>query len=294
MTAGPLVVFGFLVLPALAALRVAPGLASAFAISARDARRSRSWAASGSPTGRTCPRARCASPWWRRAGRSRAWRMRLRARPRRGRAARARWSLLASFARLARLRDALRGSRRSGGARRCRAARCPSRVASRPVAVLPFENATGQPLRMSQGLLKDAERAVGDPPRPSPTVPDLLQQRAAFELQRRGFAVVPVELPAALPSARRAARRGRAAAEAGLAGSCWPARCAASRSRETRAAAGAPRPHAARRAEPAGAVDGRREAAGADPLRAHAAGGPARRRAADLRRRLREPLDERR
>ena len=34
MTVGPLVVFGFLVLPALAALRVAPGLGSAFAISA--------------------------------------------------------------------------------------------------------------------------------------------------------------------------------------------------------------------------------------------------------------------
>jgi hypothetical protein len=70
--------------------------------------------------------------------------------------------------------------------------------------VLPFSNATGQALRMPQGLRKDAARALGDPfAEPGPTVPDLLQERAALELARRGFAVVPLErVRAAVPHAR--------------------------------------------------------------------------------------------
>jgi hypothetical protein len=76
----------------------------------------------------------------------------------------------------------------------------PEPVATRPVAVLLFANATGQPLRMSQGLLGDASRALGNSPADeSPSVPDALQRRAVFELERRGFAVIPVEqLPASL------------------------------------------------------------------------------------------------
>jgi len=217
MTAGPLVVFGFLVLPALAALRVAPGLAAAFAISAAIASVSflgGFWLSyrADLPAGPVC--VAMVAVCWALAGGA----MRLRA---------ARGAAALLLALLASLPAAPLGcaSRFAAAQERQNAplprGTLPEPVASRAVAVLLFENATGRPLRLSQGLLKDAERAVGQPSSAErPTVPAALQQRAAFELERRGFAVIPIEqLPAALarpPGEPLAAAR--AAAEAGLGG----------------------------------------------------------------------------
>ena len=126
MTAGPLVVFGFLVLPALAALRVAPGLVAAFAISAAIAAFSflgGFWLSyrADLPAGPVCV-AVVAACWALANGA-----MRLRA-PRARGAAALLLALLASLpAALARLRVALRDARRNSRASRCRAARCPSR-----------------------------------------------------------------------------------------------------------------------------------------------------------------------
>jgi ABC-type Mn2+/Zn2+ transport system permease subunit len=185
MTAGPLVVFGFLVLPPLAALRVAPGLGSAFGISAVLAVVSflggfgLSYRAD-LPAGPVC--VAVAGACWVLA--SLAMRLRTGAR------ATALLVLAAvlpgSLGCASRLRDA--GERTASELPR---GTLPEGVGA-PIAVLPFANATGQTLRMPQGFLKDVGRAVGDPfAEPSPTVPDLLQQRAAFELARRGFEVVP-------------------------------------------------------------------------------------------------------
>ena len=126
MTVGPLVVFGFLVLPALAALRVAPGLGSAFAISAARggalvSRRLRTLLSRGPAGG---PRLR------RRGGGLLGAREPLDAPAReparrRAAAARSRRSRVA-----ARLRVALRGRRAAPVRARSRAARCP-RASSR-------------------------------------------------------------------------------------------------------------------------------------------------------------------
>jgi ABC-type Mn2+/Zn2+ transport system permease subunit len=219
MTAGPLLVFGFLVLPALAALRIAPGLAVAFALSALIAAGSflgGFWLSyrADLPAGPVCV-AVVAACW---VGASAA--MRLRGRGRRHAAA-----LLLVLA------SAL-GAAPLGCASRFAAAEevrnaalprgtLPEPAASRPVAVLLFANATGQPLRLSQGLLGDASRALGNAPADeSPTVPAVLQRRAVFELERRGFLVIPVEqLPVALsrPTGDPLAAA-RAAASAGLDG----------------------------------------------------------------------------
>jgi len=72
----------------------------------------------------------------------------------------------------------------------------PQGLASQPIAVLPFLNATGQPLTIPQGFLDEVARALGSQTvQPRFSVPDALQQRAAFELERRGFQtlLVPVE-----------------------------------------------------------------------------------------------------
>lgn len=196
MTAGPLVVFGFLVLPALTALRVAPGLAAAFAISAALAAFSflgGFWLSyrADLPAGPVCV-AVVAACW---ALANVALRLR---------APRARGAAALLLALLASLPAAPLGCASRFAAAQERQSEplprgtLPEPSASGAVAVLPFENATGQPLRMSEGLLKDASRAVGQPSAPeSPTVPAALEQRAAFELERRGFAVVPLEeLPA--------------------------------------------------------------------------------------------------
>ncbi len=191
MTAGPLLVFGYLVLPALAALRVAPGLASAFAISAGVAAFSflgGFWVSyrADLPAGPVCV-----------AGVAACWAlaslgMRLRAR--------ARTAALLLLAALlpASLGCASRESRLAAAAQQRESplprGTLPEPLAGRPVAVLPFVNATSQSLRMSEGLLKDAERAVGaGSAGPSPSVPELLRERAAIELRRRGFEVLPPE-----------------------------------------------------------------------------------------------------
>jgi len=215
MTAGPLVVFGFLVLPALAALRVAPGLASAFAISAGIAVFSFStgfWLSyrADLPAGPVCVAVVAAC--WAIASLT----MRLRARRRAAALLTLALALLTvSGCATREARLAAAAEERSSPLPR---GTLPEPVASRPVAVLPFVNATDKPLRLSEGLLKDAER-IGDPfVGPPPTVPDLLRQRAELELQRRGFAVIPSEqLPATLahPPAEPLAAA-HVAAQAGL------------------------------------------------------------------------------
>jgi ABC-type Mn2+/Zn2+ transport system permease subunit len=215
MTAGPLVVFGFLVLPALAALRAAPGLVSAFAISAALASLSfvgGFWISyrADLPAGPVC--VAVAAVCWGLVTLA----MRLRVR-RRG----ASLLLLAVVLALP-----------QGCASRWRAAQerassplpggtLPEALAAQPIAVLPFVNATGQPLRMPQGLLTEASRAVGRTvAEPSTTVPDRLQERAGVELERRGFRVVPLEqVRAAVPHALEPPLAGAgAAASAGLDG----------------------------------------------------------------------------
>jgi len=217
MTAGPLVVFGFLVLPALAALRIAPGLTSAFAISALVATASflgGFWLSyrADLPAGPVCV-AVVAACW---AVASLA--MRLRAH------LSALGLLLVAIALATSSGCAQRAERLAAAAEERDSplprGTLPAPVASHPVTVLPFANATDKPLLLSQGLLKDAERAIGDPAGPSPSVPDALRERAAIELQRRGFEVTPVEPPSAALAhiPEEPLRAARAAADAGLGG----------------------------------------------------------------------------
>ncbi|HXX49554.1 MAG TPA: metal ABC transporter permease, partial [Myxococcota bacterium] len=64
-----------------------------------------------------------------------------------------------------------------------------------PIAVLPFRNETGASLRLaSVNPLDELARAIGrEGNDPSLTVLDLLEVRAAQELARRGYAVVPTD-----------------------------------------------------------------------------------------------------
>jgi zinc transport system permease protein len=197
MMAGPLLVFGFLVLPALAALRLAPGLASAFAISAALAALAFLGGFALSlradlPPGPVC--VAVAAACWLLASFAAPLRTR-------GRSA-------ASLLLLAALALPSACAARSDSAARRAVSPLPRGslplIASAPIAVLPFTNSTGRSLRMPQGPVKDAARALGDPfAEPGPTVPDLLQARAALELQRRGYEVVPLEaVYAAVPHAR--------------------------------------------------------------------------------------------
>jgi ABC-type Mn2+/Zn2+ transport system permease subunit len=218
MTAGPLLVFGFLVLPPLAALRIAPGLTSAFAISALFATGSflgGFWVSyhADLPAGPVCVGVVAAC--WMLAS------LVMRLRARHGVAA----VLLLALA-LATSPGCATRAERSAAVAEQRAAplprgTLPEPAPAHPVTVLPFANATGQRLRMRQGLLKDVGGALGDPAsEDDPTVLTALRQRAAFELERRGFAVVPVEaLPPALahpPQDPLAAAR--VAADAGVPG----------------------------------------------------------------------------
>jgi ABC-type Mn2+/Zn2+ transport system permease subunit len=186
MMVGPLVVFGFLVLPALAALRVAPGLATAFAISAGVAAfsfLSGFWISyqADLPAGPTC--VAVAGACWAASGPL------MRSFARRGAAA-----LLLLLAVLGTLHGC--APRFEAAAQRA-ASPLPRGTLPeslpQPIAVLPFENATGQPLNIPQGFLDEAARAMGGGAAQRRfTVPDALQQRAGFELERRGFAVVVV------------------------------------------------------------------------------------------------------
>jgi zinc transport system permease protein len=212
---GPLMVFGFLVLPALGALRIAPGIASAFAIAAAIAATSFLGGfaiayRADLPAGPVAV-ALAAAIW---LGIGFAARVR---------GARAAGAVIVGVVALLPLAGC------GGGPFGTRAPRPLGAVArgslpelepSQTIAVLAIENATGQPLRLQSGNpLKDLARAVGDDfGTPPATVMDLLQQRAVAELERRGYPVVPLEevrraIPAAADDAVSAAR---AASRAGL------------------------------------------------------------------------------
>jgi len=216
--AGPLVVFGFLVLPALAALGAGRGLAATIAIAAAVA----AGAFLGGfavacradlPAGPTCVAAAAV-----------AWLA-------------VRWggALLGSRRAASALAVAalLLGGGPLGCAERFAAAEAraaaplphgtlPALAPGRAIAVLRFENATGQALRIpASSPLKEVARAAGDPfAAPAETVPDLLQRRAAFELARRGYEVVPPDrMRSALEGAPGDPRSAaRVAARAGLEG----------------------------------------------------------------------------
>ena len=217
MNVGPLVVFGFLVLPALAALRIAPGVASAFVLSAVIA--------AVSFVG----------------GFAVAYRADLPAGPVGVAVAAAIWGVVGLVAQLRERRHAittlavllalfpLAGC--GGGPFGSRAPRAfaalprgslPELDPARPIAVLPIDNATHSDLRLqSANPLKDLGRALGDEfGTPPATVMDLLQQRAIAELQRRGYAVVAFDaVRTAVPHASNDASAAvRAASRAGLDG----------------------------------------------------------------------------
>ncbi len=189
MNVGPLVVFGFLVLPALGALRVAPGIASAFAIAAAIAATSFL------------------------GGFAVAYRADLPAGPVAVALAAAIWAAIGLGARLRGPRAAIAaiglavialpllgcgggplGTRAPAPFAELPRGSLPDLDPTRTIAVLPIENATGQDLRLQNGNpLKDLGRALGDDfGTPPATVMDSLQQRAVAELQRRGLAVVPL------------------------------------------------------------------------------------------------------
>jgi ABC-type Mn2+/Zn2+ transport system permease subunit len=221
MDAGPLVVFGFLVLPALAALRVAPSLGAALAISAA--------------IGALCSV----------AGFALAYRVDLPTGPTSVALAAATWLAVSGAARL--LRRLRRGSiaRASTiallllvpwlpGIQGCSAlldtpheepalprGSLPDLSARGPVVVVRFRNETGDSLRLASGNpLKEMQRAVGRSDAPVWTVPDALQQRAVSELARRGVDVLDFEasrnalpdVPADAQGAARSAREAEIAA----------------------------------------------------------------------------------
>lgn len=212
MNVGPLVVFGFLVLPALAALRVAPNLKIAFLLSAVVAAVSSVGGfaialRADLPAGPTS--VALAACFWLLSGAIGRW-----------------WigAARAASAGLLLVMMLLPGCATTGGGSPNPSipagGSLPEVDPARPVAVLRFRNETGDPLHLSHGNpLKDLGRALGDPfAAPPPTVTDGLRGIAAQELERRGFAVVPPdgipasEVPSDAPSAARAAR------QAGLSG----------------------------------------------------------------------------
>ncbi len=214
MTAGPLVVFGFLVLPPLAALRLAPRLGLAFVLAAA--------VAAGASVG----------------GFALAYHADLPAGPTSVALAGAAWLLAAGFGRL---RTRGRGLRALvvlaalllGGATLLGCAtREPGRdpaplprgtlpdLSGRgPVVVAPFRNETGDPLRIPDpNPLSELGRAAGDPfADPGRSVPDALQAQAVQALTRRNVAARSVEearaiYPHAPADAAAAARTAQAAA----------------------------------------------------------------------------------
>lgn len=217
MTAGPLVVFGFLVLPPLAALRLAPRLGAAFAVAAA--------LAAGASVG----------------GFALAYRADLPAGPTSVALAGGAWLLAAGLGRLRARRRGLHaflvlGALLAGGvglagcaAPRLGAEPAPLRRSTLPdlagrgaVTVAPFRNETGDPLRIpSSNPLDELGRAAGDPfAGPGQTVPDALQALAVQELTRRNVAVRGLDeargsFPRAPADAAAAARRAR---ESGLEG----------------------------------------------------------------------------
>ncbi len=204
MTAGPMVVFGFLVLPALAALRLTTHLAMTFLVAGAIAT--------------VCSL----------GGFVLSYHADLPAGPVYVLLAAGIWSLAGALARLRRrmamtvavlvlasIVVPLAG---------CGLLKTPDERAAEPaergslpalagaVAVLPFRNETGQTLRLaSSSPLDEFARALGrSADASSLTVLDLLQVRAAQELVRRGYSVVPLETVSAAvkqtPSDWRAAQ----------------------------------------------------------------------------------------
>jgi ABC-type Mn2+/Zn2+ transport system permease subunit len=194
MTAGPMVVFAFLVLPALAALRVTTHLAATFLVAAGIATACSLGGFELSyradlPAGPVY--VLLAAGVWVLAGATARARRRL--------------ALAAGLLFLALTPLALSG---------CGLLRTPDERAAEPaprgnlpafegagaVAVLPFRNETGEALRLSSANpLDELSRALGRASSdPSLTVLDLLQVRAAQELARRGYDVVPLQTVSAV------------------------------------------------------------------------------------------------
>jgi zinc transport system permease protein len=213
MDAGPLVVFGFLVLPPLAALRVAPGLGAAIAISAA--------------IGAFCSV----------GGFALGYRIDMPTGPTSVALAAACWVALtagARFVQRTRSAAALLLVIGASGTLGCGlllgmepAAPEVSRgtlpdLADRPaVSVARFRNDTGVPLRIPSGNpLSEAKRAIGRSDDEAWTVVDALQAQASVELARRGIVVhsfeedraalveVPADPRAAAELARAAGRDG--------------------------------------------------------------------------------------
>jgi ABC-type Mn2+/Zn2+ transport system permease subunit len=226
MTVGPLVVFGFLTLPALGALRVAGSLGAAFAIAAAIG--------AASSLG----------------GFALAYHADLPAGPVDVALAAALWLVLSLAGPLRRRRHRVGSAGAAiavlvvtavaaGGATGCaangpanaeRAASAPASAPgglpapdpARPIAVLRIRNETGETLRVPGGNpLRELGRAAGDPFAPrGVTVPDLLEIGAAEALAARGFAVLPLEEVRSLVPAAPADRASAVAAakRAGLPG----------------------------------------------------------------------------
>ena len=192
MDAGPLVVFGFLVLPALAALRVAPGIGAAMAIAAAIGAISSA------------------------GGFAIAYRVDLPTGPTSVAVAAVCWLGVSAGARLARRLARGRSLRASAvtvvvllGVCAAASLGCgglfagakiddsplprgslPDLSARAPVSVARFRNDTATPLRIPSGNpIPEAERAIGRDAGADWTVPDALQLHAVNELARRGVAV---------------------------------------------------------------------------------------------------------
>ncbi|HKJ25061.1 MAG TPA: metal ABC transporter permease [Myxococcota bacterium] len=219
INAGPLVVFGFLMLPALAALRIAPGLGTAMAIAAAIGALS---SVGGFvvayrvdlPTGPTSV-ALAAACWLVIVAFAR-----LRARPGRAGVVLLALALSASVAPTLGCGSFMKP--RTDVEDPLPRGTLPDLVGQGPVSVARIRNETGQPLVIASGNpLKEVPRALGDPFRePAWTVPDALQEIAVRELARRGVDVrSAAEVRDALPDAPAdPLAAGRDAKQAGLAG----------------------------------------------------------------------------
>jgi hypothetical protein len=206
MTVGPLVVFGFLTLPALCALRVAPRLGAAFAIAALVA------AASSLGGFAIAYRADlpagpvdivlAAALWLAASGLARLLESRAR---------RSALRIAASGAVVLLAGLTLAGCAESGAPEGESAGGAPAPLSrgtlpasERPIAVLRFRNETGESLRIaSNNPLEELAKAAGDPfARRDPTVLDQLAEIATQERARRGFVVLPMaETERAVPTA---------------------------------------------------------------------------------------------
>jgi ABC-type Mn2+/Zn2+ transport system permease subunit len=221
MEAGPLVVFGFLVLPPLAALRIAPGLGAAMAISAAIAAVCSVGGFSLAyrvdlPTGPTS--VALAACFW--LGLTAAARM-ARRRPRKLRLpTHALLLVLVVLSSAAPLGCGLLFGMEPA-APSVSHGTLPDLANRPPVSVARFRNDTGIPLRIpSDNPLSEAERAIGRSGGEGWTVLDALQAQASVELARRGVAVNGFEedravLPEVPKSADDAGRVARAAGREG-------------------------------------------------------------------------------